>query len=119
MSGYRKNLTHLQLVLLLNGSRDAGGLGYSWFFCFLRRGRNTAFGGPRSLAVVADRKLTPSHGADGAGALLGIGQQWSSGRGNDDRWRPGGFEVRGSGFGVWASEFCLLGAAVPRSRCRP
>jgi hypothetical protein len=33
---------------------------------------------------------TPFHGADGAGALQGIGWQWRSGRGNKDRWRPGG-----------------------------
>src|SRR5690349_2106915 len=32
MSGYRKNLTHLQLVLLLKRFGDVGGLGYSWFF---------------------------------------------------------------------------------------
>jgi len=29
-----------------------------------------------SLAAVAGRKLTPFHGADGAGALQRIGQQW-------------------------------------------
>jgi hypothetical protein len=44
----------------------------------------------RSLAAVAGRKLTALHGADGADALQGIGQQCPCGRGNDDRWRPGG-----------------------------
>jgi len=42
-------------------------------------------GGLRSLAAVAGRKSTPFHGADGADALQGIGQQWPSGGGNDDR----------------------------------
>src|SRR5258708_33817446 len=32
-------------------------------------------GGLRSLAAVAGRKSTPFHGADGAGALQGIGPQ--------------------------------------------
>ena len=32
--------------------------------------------GLRSLAAVAGRKPTPFHGADGADALQGIGQQW-------------------------------------------
>jgi hypothetical protein len=58
----------------------------------------------------------------GADALQGIGQQWPSDRGNDVRWRLGGFGVRGlgfgvrglgfgvrgSGFGVLSSVFCLL-----------
>jgi hypothetical protein len=39
---------------------------------------------------VVSRKLTPFHGADGADALQGIGQQCPSDRGNDDRWRLGG-----------------------------
>jgi hypothetical protein len=42
-------------------------------------------GGLRSNAAVAGRKLTPFHGADRTDALQGIGQQWLSGRGNDDR----------------------------------
>jgi len=42
------------------------------------------------LAAVLSRKLTPFHGADGADALQGIGQQCPSDRGNDDRWRLGG-----------------------------
>jgi hypothetical protein len=42
---------------------------------------------PATLAAVAGRKRTPFHGAGGADALQGIGQQWPSGRGNDDR-RP-------------------------------
>ena len=42
-----------------------------------------------SLAAVAGRKSTPFHGADGAGALQGIGRQRPS-VGNDDRSRPGG-----------------------------
>src|SRR4029077_5733728 len=33
-------------------------------------------GGLRSLAAVAGREPTPFHGADGADALQGIGQQW-------------------------------------------
>ena len=40
----------------------------------------TMFGGGleglRSLAAVAGRKPAPFHGADGADALQGIGQQW-------------------------------------------
>ena len=36
---------------------------------------------------------TPPHGADGADALQGIGQQWPWVRGNDDRRRPGGLAV--------------------------
>jgi hypothetical protein len=71
----------------------------------------------RSLVAVAGRKLPAFHGADGADALQGIGQQLPSDRGNDDRWRLGGsefgvrsseFGVRGSGFGVRGSGFCLL-----------
>src|SRR6478736_5119376 len=42
------------------------------------------------LRAVAGRKSTPSHGADGADALQGIGQQWPSDRTNDVRWRLGG-----------------------------
>jgi hypothetical protein len=40
------------------------------------------------LAAAAGRKPTPLHGADRADALQlqGIGQQWPSGRSNDDRW---------------------------------
>jgi hypothetical protein len=34
---------------------------------------------------VVGRKLASLHGADGADALQGIGQQCPSGRGNDDR----------------------------------
>ncbi|HWY91934.1 MAG TPA: hypothetical protein VNY04_03465 [Chthoniobacterales bacterium] len=37
-------------------------------------------------------KLTPIHGADGADALQGIGQQWSSDLGNND---DGGLEGYG------------------------
>jgi hypothetical protein len=74
------------------------------------------------LAAVVSRKLTPFHGADGADALQGIGQQCPSGCGNDDRRRLGGFEVWGLGFGVWGlefgvwvaqwSEFCILYSAL-------
>jgi hypothetical protein len=62
------------------------------------------------LRAVAGRKSTPSHGADGADALQGIGQQWPSDRSNDVRWRLGGSEsgVRSLGFGVLSSVFCLL-----------
>ena len=42
------------------------------------------------LRAVAGRKSTPSHGADGADALQGIGWQWPSDRTNDVRWRLGG-----------------------------
>jgi hypothetical protein len=35
---------------------------------------NGALEMPQSLAAVAGRKSTPFHGADGAGALQGIGQ---------------------------------------------
>jgi hypothetical protein len=47
-------------------------------------------GGQRSLGAAARRKSTPFHGADGAGALQAIGQQWPSVHGNDDRQRLGG-----------------------------
>jgi hypothetical protein len=42
--------------------------------------------------------------------LQAIGRQWPSDRGNDDRWWPGGFEVRGLGFGVWGSGFGVWGS---------
>ena len=50
-----------------------------------RRNRRAAV--PRSRGSPIS---TPFHGADGADALQGIGQQWPSGRGNDDRRKPGG-----------------------------
>jgi hypothetical protein len=75
------------------------------------------FSGFGPLAGRGSRCQHHFHGADGADALplQGIGQQWPSGRGNDELRTPGGFGVRGlkfgvrgSGFGVRGSEFCLL-----------
>ena len=45
--------------------------------------------GLRSLAAAGSSKPTPFDGADGADALQGIGPQWPSDGGNDDRWRRG------------------------------
>jgi hypothetical protein len=62
------------------------------------------FGGLRSLAAVAGRELAPFHGADGADALQGIGQQRPSGLGNGDRWT-----------GPWPK--CGLPGGSPLYRC--
>jgi hypothetical protein len=51
-------------------SRESANDGHSFIATMI----NGALEMPQSLAAVAGRKSTPFHGADGAGALQGIGQ---------------------------------------------
>jgi len=107
MYGYGKNLTRLQSILLLKDS--SGVLSISpriSSLCLtlklirsrsLRMGSFSGTGSGSNKMPGSDLegcgpsqpwpalKLTPFHGADGADALQGIGQQWPSGRGEDDR----------------------------------
>jgi hypothetical protein len=55
----------------------------------MRGGGLEGCGPSQPLPAIIEHRF---HGADGADALQlqGIGQQWPSGRRNDDRWRTGG-----------------------------
>jgi len=77
--------------------------------------------GLRSLAAVAGPGSTPFHGADGADALQGLGQQWPAVHHNDDRGRPGGLRslAATASRSSQRSSVHAWRAAVPRSRGRP
>ena len=65
-------------------------------------------GGQQSWLALCATNQTPVHGADGAGALQGIGQQCPYGFRNDDRRRLEGCGPSQPPFAVWRSDFRLL-----------